>query len=132
MGRCGKRTWARRCTTKTISSFSSALRQKGSPKDLWGIAPHSGKSHLPGLVMKSKQTANGYAMEIALPREMFEMEVLPGALGADYGGGMSMGLSIVVNDRAREKAGRKSSIIWGGTPRNHLDPTKFGTLILLP
>jgi len=105
---------------------------KGFPEDLWGIAPHSGKSHLPGLVMKSKETARGYAMEIALPREMFEMELLPGALRADYGAGMSMGLSIVANDRAEEKPGRKSGIIWGGTPRNHLDPTKFGTLILLP
>ena len=102
------------------------------PTDNWGIAPHSGKSHLPGLVMVSKKTARGYAMEIALPREMFEMELLPGILKAEYGAGMSMGLSIVANDRAKEKEGRKCGIIWGGTPLNHLDPTKFGALILLP
>jgi len=102
------------------------------PTDNRGIAPHSGKSHLEGLVMVSKKTADGYAMEIALPREMFEMELLPGVLKAEYGAGMSMGLSIVANDRAKEKEGRKCGIIWGGTPLNHLDPTKFGTLILVP
>ena len=102
------------------------------PTDLWGVTPTSGKTHLPGLVMVSKRTDDGYVMEIALPREMFEMELLPGILKAGYGAGMSMGMSIVANDRAREKEGRKSGIIWGGTPLNHMDPTKLATLILLP
>ena len=102
------------------------------PTDNWGIAPKSGKSYLAGLVMVSKKTSEGYAMEIALPREMFEMELLPGVLKANYGAGMSMGLSVVANDRAKEKEGRKSGIIWGGTPLNHKDPTRFGTLILMP
>ncbi|MFH0965983.1 MAG: sugar-binding protein [Planctomycetota bacterium] len=102
------------------------------PTDLWGIAPHSGKSHLPGLAMKSKHIAGGYAMEIAFPREIFAMELLPGVLQAAYGPGLSMGISIVANDRPKEQEGRKSSIVWGGTIRNYLDPSKFGTLVLLP
>ena len=101
-------------------------------EDVWGIAPHSGQSHLAGLAMASKETPGGYTMEIALPRGIFAMELLPGVLKARYGAGLSVGLSIALNDRAKEKEGRKSSLVWGGTIRNYLDPSRFGTLVLLP
>ena len=104
----------------------------GFPTDVRAIAPYSGQTHLPGLDMKSKRTDRGYTMEIAIPRATFEAEFLPGVLKPRYGAGMSIGISIVANDRAREKEGRKSSIVWGGTMRNWRSPTKFGTLILLP
>ena len=103
-----------------------------SPTDVRAIAPYSGQAHLPGLDMKSKRTEAGYTMEIAIPRVTFETEFLPGVLKPQYGPGMSMGISVVANDRAEEKEGRKSSLVWGGTMQNWRNPTKFGTLILLP
>ena len=104
----------------------------GAPSDLWGIASKSGKSYLAGLAMTSKKTPGGYVMEIAFPREMFAQTFLPGVLKAEYGPGLSLGLSVVASDRTKEKEGRKSSIVWGGTIRNYLDPSKFGTLVLRP
>lgn len=80
---------------------------------------------IPGLRCASKQLADGYALELRIPKRAFP--------GFRFEPGAVMGLTVQINDQdvdMHAHGGAKSVLNWTGTRGVSHDPSKFCTLIL--
>jgi len=99
--------------------------------DVFMVSDNSGQTETEDIAMKSKRTARGYDMEVALPRRIFDYEPWLGGAGKKFKKGHSFGIGISLNDAAKDRTARKTILIWGGSGDNWRDISKLATVVMV-
>ena len=99
--------------------------------DAFVVSDDSASTKLDGIEMKSKRTARGYDIEIALPRRIFDYEPWLGGAGKKFAKGHAFGIGMSLNDAAKDRTARKTMLIWGGTVDNWRNPSRLATVVMV-
>lgn len=104
---------------------------KNNEKDALFITNNSANDEIKGILMKSAINREGYNMEIAIHRDVFDYEPWIGGAGKVFKKGHSFGFGISLNKSNETEISRKGMLMWGGYSDNWRDPSKLATVIMI-